>query len=236
MNPNSVTASRIKQLRQDRGLSQEQFGDSFAEFLSREQSYSLMTISNWETGRKLPPADTIISLAQYFGCSTDYILGLSNDPSTIRTDNSVVNINQKIEVPYSDLPKYDGQALYIKFPDNAMKSQYGLIDFANKQIVLINFKMQLNNKCTFYKTVPQEELTIRSQASHLLNLKDIKRSDNVYIQSLSPDPLLQGEVSGWYHNDISGKFLINDAGRTLSYEGLGVTYNALDYKVSSKSK
>ena len=31
----------------------------------------------WETGRAKPDADTLIKLAEYFECSTDYLLGLS---------------------------------------------------------------------------------------------------------------------------------------------------------------
>ena len=31
----------------------------------------------WETGRSKPDADTLIKLAQYFDCTTDYLLGLS---------------------------------------------------------------------------------------------------------------------------------------------------------------
>ena len=35
-------------------------------------------IRAWESGRSKPDADTLIKLGEYFDCSTDYLLGLSN--------------------------------------------------------------------------------------------------------------------------------------------------------------
>lgn len=234
MNPNAITASRLKQLREEKGLSQEQFAEEFSEFVGRKNTYSVMTLSNWETGRKLPPTDTIVQLSMFYGATTDYILGLSNDSSKVRGADNVVSISQRVEVPFADLSKHNGEALYVKFPDDKIESQMGLIDFPNKQLITIRYKLQLNQKCRYFLCVPPEELTIKSQMNHLLNLKDVKAMDKVYIQSLSPDPYIQGSVTGWYSNDVSGKFLINEAGRTLSYEGLGINYNALNFKVPTK--
>lgn len=234
MKPNPITASRLKQLREARNLSQETFAKQFSEFCYRDTVYSTMTLSNWETGRKLPTTEGIIALARFYGTSTDYLLGLSNDEGSTSTDSKVVSMVQKNEIAYNQLHKYDKQALYVKFPNEAQQSQFGIVDFAKKQIQFLNFKMQLTEAVRYFVCIPPEDLTIRNQMSHLLNLKDVMASDQVYIQSLSPDPYVQGVVSGWYSNDPSGKFLINDIGRTLSYEGLGITYNAINYKVPSK--
>ena len=35
------------------------------------------TISSYETGKNLPPPDKLIALADYFGVTTDYLLGRS---------------------------------------------------------------------------------------------------------------------------------------------------------------
>lgn len=42
-------------------------------------------IRSWEAGRTKPDVDTLIKLAKYFGCTTDYLLGLS-DVATPNTD------------------------------------------------------------------------------------------------------------------------------------------------------
>ena len=67
----NITAKRIKELRQAENLSQKQLG----EILHISQDL----ISLWETGKQLPTTELVILLAKYFGESTDYILGLTDD-------------------------------------------------------------------------------------------------------------------------------------------------------------
>jgi len=230
MKPNEITASRLKQLRESKNLSQEDFSREFAEFINRTKgAYSVMSISAWETGRKLPPADTIISLAQFYGCTSDYILGLSANAQMLRVDEKIMQINHKFEIPFNDIAKFDKQAVYIQFPNGSMSNAWGIIDYPAGQIQLNGMRMQITPKCQYFRIVPPEALTIRDRMSRLIGPDEIRRLEVVYIQSKSPDPYIQGMVSGWYRKDVSGEFLINNEGRTLSYEGLGVTYNALDF-------
>ncbi len=44
-------------------------------------------ISSYESGKNLPSADKLIKLAKYLDTSTDYLLGLTNDPTPIRLFN-----------------------------------------------------------------------------------------------------------------------------------------------------
>jgi len=67
----NVTGKRIKELRQDKKLSQEQLG--------KEINISQDMISLWETGKLLPTTEYVILLAKFFNESSDYILGLSDN-------------------------------------------------------------------------------------------------------------------------------------------------------------
>ena len=78
-----------------------------------------------------------------------------------------------------------------------------------------------------FKVSPEEIATNKTTADFYLGLEDIKNMDNVYIESISLDPFLRGQVSGWYHHTPEKTCLINDRGLTLSYEGLDVYYRAL---------
>ena len=60
---------RLRQFRQERELSAAQIAVAFDK--------SEGAIRMWETGRAKPDADTLIKLAEYFECSTDYLLGLT---------------------------------------------------------------------------------------------------------------------------------------------------------------
>lgn len=63
---------RIKDLREDRDLSQQQIAD----YLGMKQPQ----YSRYERGLRDIPTDVLIRLAQYYHTSTDYILGLTNNP------------------------------------------------------------------------------------------------------------------------------------------------------------
>ena len=58
---------RIKDLREDRDLTQKEVAD----FLHIKQN----TYSQYENGHRQLPIDALIKLARFYGTSTDYILG-----------------------------------------------------------------------------------------------------------------------------------------------------------------
>ena len=68
----TVYYPRIKDLREDRDLTQQQIAD----MLNMKQSQ----YSRYERGIRDIPTDILITLAKFYGTSTDYILGLTNDP------------------------------------------------------------------------------------------------------------------------------------------------------------
>lgn len=61
---------RLKDLREDRDLSQQEIAD----FLGMKQPQ----YSRYERGLRDLPTDVLIRLARFYGTTTDYILGLSN--------------------------------------------------------------------------------------------------------------------------------------------------------------
>ena len=83
---NDVFGKRLRKLRDDHGLYQEDVGEWF--------KMKKSTVSQWESGR-LPHASIIAQLATKFNVSTDYLLGLSDNERYIetiaahRTDNNM---------------------------------------------------------------------------------------------------------------------------------------------------
>ncbi len=59
---------RIKEIRVEAGLSQGEFGGKL--------SVSQDTVSLWENGRSVPTAEFLISIAEQFEVSVDYLLCL----------------------------------------------------------------------------------------------------------------------------------------------------------------
>jgi len=58
---------RLKELREEQGISQEQLG--------KEIGFKPNTISNWERGTRDPDVATIKKLCDFFGVTADYLLG-----------------------------------------------------------------------------------------------------------------------------------------------------------------
>lgn len=64
---------RIKELRESKGLTQREIADAI--FCSQQ------VYSNYELGQRDIPTEVLISLAEYFDVSIDYILGITNNPT-----------------------------------------------------------------------------------------------------------------------------------------------------------
>lgn len=64
---------RIKELRIACGLTQVEFANSM--------SVSKQAVSNWENNNIQPSIEMLVKIAEYFGVSTDYLLGRTADNS-----------------------------------------------------------------------------------------------------------------------------------------------------------
>ncbi|MFS0973320.1 helix-turn-helix domain-containing protein [Enterococcus avium] len=67
---------RIAKLREKRGLSQMQ--------LAKDLKVATSTLGMWETGKRGLKDDTIKMIAEYFGVSSDYLLGIDNKDTSFK--------------------------------------------------------------------------------------------------------------------------------------------------------
>ncbi|MGB9661917.1 MAG: helix-turn-helix domain-containing protein [Moorellaceae bacterium] len=74
--PDRAFPYRLVQLRKERGLSQYQ--------LANLLGFSRGQISNYEQGTREPDYDTLKKIADFFNVSTDYLLGRTNDPRSLK--------------------------------------------------------------------------------------------------------------------------------------------------------
>ena len=61
---------RLRELREEKNLSQRG--------LSKLVGLSQASIARWEAGFQVPNIDIAIIFAKFFGCTTDYLLGLDD--------------------------------------------------------------------------------------------------------------------------------------------------------------
>ncbi len=66
---------RLRQLRQNKRMT--------LDALAKELGTTKTTLSRYENNKRLPDADFIANAALFFNVSTDYILNLTNHPTTV---------------------------------------------------------------------------------------------------------------------------------------------------------
>ena len=64
---------RLKELRTNAGLSQSEF--------AKKMRVAQNTVSNWENGNRLLDSENINRICDYFGCTSDYLLGRVDEPN-----------------------------------------------------------------------------------------------------------------------------------------------------------
>jgi transcriptional regulator with XRE-family HTH domain len=72
---------RLKKLRTNRHMTQEELGSIFNPPLSQS------TVGTYELGRRQPSLENLIVIAKYFNVTTDYLLGLTDEIITTKDEN-----------------------------------------------------------------------------------------------------------------------------------------------------
>lgn len=84
--------NKIKELREKYGLPQKAF--------AADIGVTQPTVSDWESGRKVPSAKSTAKIADYFGVTVDYILGREESNVTGAVlSRAVININVYGQIP-----------------------------------------------------------------------------------------------------------------------------------------
>lgn len=87
--------NRIRDLREDMDLRQID--------VAAATGIGQKTLSNYETGKTYPDSHAIIKLAEFFGVTTDYLLGYSD--SSIKNAQDIMDKLEKIEKEINDIKR-----------------------------------------------------------------------------------------------------------------------------------
>jgi Predicted transcription factor, homolog of eukaryotic MBF1 len=113
---------RIKMLREQKGINLTQLAVAF--------DLKEAGVRSWENGRTKPGADTLIKLAKYFECSTDYLLGLS-DSKTYKQQGEI-NSLLKTAVSASETLPAIGETTILEAAARLIISTARLYQFEKK--------------------------------------------------------------------------------------------------------
>jgi len=110
-------AARLRSLREKKGVTQTELGRLF--------NLSKQAISSYERRESQPDVETLKRLADYFQCSTDYLLGRTDDPTPPKKREAAVETlaAHRTDDPMADLPEEARRSL-LEFQEFIFK-KYG---------------------------------------------------------------------------------------------------------------
>lgn len=227
---NNIFAKRFQRLRLENKIPQDELAKKLSEIEDRQKDLTASTISAWETGRKMPSTVVLLTIADYFGVTTDYLLGKSDSKTSKIEKQAEEEIENSEEIMYKDLYAYDGIPIYVVFKTLDQKNQWGIYNHSERKLIFKDMHLDIKNRissfCEFYVKKPDyEENALRKNRS-ITDIDQLKKYDHVYILMKTSDDYMRGMYSGWYHHSIDRECLINDLGAILRYEGLDVYYKA----------
>lgn len=79
-------STKLKELRMSQNLSQAD--------VAKKLSISPSIVSGYETGERTPSTENLLALSYLYKCSTDYLLGKSNDKPTVTLDTDGLTTEQ----------------------------------------------------------------------------------------------------------------------------------------------
>ena len=101
---------KIKELREEREISVDK--------LAKAIGVNPRTIFRWEAGEAELTHGNLISVADYFGCTTDYLLGREDDVGNVSVINSNLSPKEeKLIVCYRSLTQ-DGKTAFLSMAEN----------------------------------------------------------------------------------------------------------------------
>lgn len=112
--------------------------------LSKDLGISETLISQWKNGRQVPKYDSIKILCQYFDVSSDYILGMTDNPNTRSITNNVSGIMSGNNVVGSN-----GGSFTMKNPQ--VNQEYQISDEA-KEILRIYESLDVRKRMKLLNT------------------------------------------------------------------------------------
>ena len=103
-------SSRLKILRNRNNMSQKE--------LANELFVSQQTVAKWETNKSTPNPDMIVEIAEFFNTSTDYLLGLTDDPINNKNRATIIGFGDgrhiKTDMTYEDFEELEAMWRALK--------------------------------------------------------------------------------------------------------------------------
>lgn len=237
----NIVGIRLTELRIKSGMSQKDLAEKLQLMLDMYDAISPITISSYERGTRLPSLIVIITLAQIFGVTVDYIVGADTKIPQKKISNDSIEKNIcplpeiDCKIPSQKYESYNEMPVFVKNSNGLVSDYWAILDYYGKRLISKNRVEDLMPSHTLYSMKPYSSPDNIYNVNKSLNMKRLINEKIVWIEPCTSDDKAKALYSGYYKHNENRSMLINIANSlTLNYNGLGIAYNA--YVVDFENK
>ena len=174
---------------------------------------SSAALSTWESEKKSPTLDNLIGMAEFYGVTTDYLLGRANEPQGNTGNRPLVPEELRIR---NGMPVWSDRHSWL------------LVDAAASCLLRSDgTKLPLLDAGELFVAETANATAPLPQRS-ALRREELKPGVSVWVEPISPDAALRNELRGWYRigvtfaeNDVGNRFTLSSySSKWLAFENL----------------
>ena len=178
--------------------------------LATKLNYSDKSVSKWERGESLPDVYILSQIAELYGVSVDFLLGLP-EARYHRAD-------MLQPIPPEALPAFHDTPVF--------SSRYGwaMVNAIEGELLFASgMRLSLADAAEVY-VLPPAFATLGAAVSMPLRRDELTGYDCVWVEPISMDAALRDELRGWYH--IKRRFAENEVGQRFYFDFYGAKWLA----------
>lgn len=171
--------------------------DGAATGLSKATGISSGNICDWKSGRSKPNAETLVKVANYFECSVDYLLGLTDVEKRVTSKSNIIPIpilKQKaaagLGIQTNDYSDYIEEYRFFDKTQIPGETEFGIIiegdsmetTFKNGQVIFVKKLSDCDHNDYGIFCITEDEIT------RVVFKRKILLEDGTYcLRSINPD-------------------------------------------------
>ena len=164
------------------------------------------TLSAWESEKKSPPIDAIISMAKLYNVSVDYLVGNDVQPT----------VSALTPIEKGAISLYHGRPVWVE------QHGWALVNSVEGTLVFADGNKMLYTDLNLLACAPMfAEANIPN--SKLLSKDEIFHLESVWVEPISSDPL-RNELRGMY--TVKGEYVENSRGSRFFLDSYSATWLA----------
>lgn len=217
-----LLSQKLRELRKAKKITQKDLAIELSSFMGKDEKISPSAVCSWEKGEKKPTYETLLAFSDYYGVSTDYLLGKTTNKVF---DNNIENLENYAKKITEDQLKenYNNKPVYLVSKDGSFADQWGIYNKENNRFYCVEHILYNSSSISYY-ALPPEALD-NPNSKQNITLDEAKKYEQVWIEYKNPSHELRERFTGVYKVDCKNSIFIASNGFALPFEGIDITYH-----------